>query len=124
MKFRPYALVLFLGLLFISWTVVAQGSKADLFTTPENENSAPQGVSRFQAPTEASLTETPLPTIEPSPTKQPKAGAPTRVPRPTATPLTIPPPSDPGRSHIMVGFGVLAAIVVVVGVWINRHRVS
>lgn len=59
-------------------------------------------------------TPTPLVTPEPSPTIKVK---------PTATPLAIPPPSNPTTRSLMVVFGVLIVVVVIVGIWINRERV-
>ena len=47
---------------------------------------------------------------------------PTRTPRPTSTPVPIPPPQDPGKMNTMIFFGVVAVIVVIVGVWINREK--
>jgi hypothetical protein len=66
-------------------------------------------------------TDTPEPTETQPPTEAPRATS-TRTPRPTSTPLTIPPPSDPETSRIMVAFGVLAVIVVIVGLWLNRKN--
>jgi hypothetical protein len=60
---------------------------------------------------------TPEPSASPRPTRRP-----TRTPGPTPIPPVIPPPTDPDRIHIMVAFGVLAVIVVLAGVWINRFR--
>jgi hypothetical protein len=44
--------------------------------------------------------------------------------RPTPVPLVIPPPADPGQTRLIILGGVIAAIVVVVGVWINRRLVT
>lgn len=49
---------------------------------------------------------------------------PTKSPRPTPTPLTLPPPADPGRTNMMIGFGVLSVIVVILGIWLNRRRIT
>lgn len=45
---------------------------------------------------------------------------PTRTPRPTGTPVTIPPPSDPETTNMMIGFAIIAGLVVALGVWVNR----
>jgi hypothetical protein len=64
-------------------------------------------------------------TVTPSPTAAPQTSEPvepTRTPKPTATPVPTPPPSDPGKIRLMIGFGILAVIVIIFGVWINRQR--
>lgn len=60
--------------------------------------------------------QTPTPQITPSP-------SPTVRIKPTATPLVIPPPTNPSTRRLMVVFGVLIVVVVIVGIWINRERV-
>ncbi len=67
----------------------------------------------FQAP-EATAT----PTLPPPPEK--KNSAPTRTPRPTSTPVPIPPAADPNATSLMILFGLIAVMVVIVGVWLNR----
>jgi hypothetical protein len=47
---------------------------------------------------------------------------PTRTPRPTPTPLVIPPPADPNSSNLIVLLGILSVLIVLVGVWLNRKR--
>jgi len=47
---------------------------------------------------------------------------PTRTPKPTATPPTIPPPQNFSQTNLMILFVVLAVIVVIIGVWLNRER--
>jgi len=49
---------------------------------------------------------------------------PTKTPKPTMTPPAIPPSQNVSQTNFMILFVVLAAIVVVVGVWINRERQS
>lgn len=48
----------------------------------------------------------------------------TRTPRPTGTPVPQPPPSDPETTNMMIGFSVIAALVVLLGVWVNRSSRS
>jgi hypothetical protein len=48
---------------------------------------------------------------------------PTRAPRPTSTPIAIPPPSDPGTIQLMVIFGILVVLVVIFGLLLNRNQV-
>jgi hypothetical protein len=47
----------------------------------------------------------------------------TRTPRPTATPVIVPPPADPTSSNLMIVFAGLIVVVILLGVWINRRRV-
>jgi hypothetical protein len=47
---------------------------------------------------------------------------PTRTPRPTSTPVPIPPPAEPLSLNLMILFGLLAVIIVLIGVWINRKK--
>jgi hypothetical protein len=44
--------------------------------------------------------------------------------RPTPIPLVIPPPADPGQTRLIILGGVIAVVVVIVGVWINRRLVT
>lgn len=68
----------------------------------------------FNQPSEG----TPTPTLTQQPEK--KNLAPTRTPRPTTTPVPIPPAANPNATSLMILFGLIAVIVVVVGVWLNR----
>jgi len=45
-----------------------------------------------------------------------------KTPRPTATPLIIPPPTDIKTSRIIIFLGAIALLIVVFGVWINREK--
>jgi hypothetical protein len=49
-----------------------------------------------------------------------KNPAPTRTPRPTSTPVPVPPAANPNATSLMILFGLIAVIVVIVGVWLNR----
>jgi hypothetical protein len=66
--------------------------------------------------------QTPQETPTPTPTQPPdkKNLAPTHTPRPTSTPMVIPPSTNPNTSTLMILVSLIAVIVVVVGVWINR----
>ena len=44
--------------------------------------------------------------------------------RPTPVPLVIPPPADPRQTRLIILGGVIAVVVVIVGVWINRRLVT
>lgn len=61
------------------------------------------------------------------PTQAPKKisaqATPAKPARPTSTPLKIPPPADPKMTNLLMGFGVLAVVVVIVGVWLNWKRI-
>jgi hypothetical protein len=46
-----------------------------------------------------------------------------RAPRPTPTPIAIPPPSNPGTIQMLVFFGILVVLVVILGLLLNRNRV-
>jgi hypothetical protein len=64
-----------------------------------------------------------VPAATATPTSAPpekKNSPPTRTPRPTTTPVPIPPAADPNATSLMILFGLIAVIVVVVGVWLNR----
>lgn len=56
------------------------------------------------------------------PTETPEPLDPTRTPKPTSTPIATPPPADPETINMMIIFGVIAVIVIIIGVWINRQR--
>ena len=71
----------------------------------------------FEAQTVETETPTQVITTQPQETIEP-----TRTPKPTATPIPTPPPSDPGGIRLIISFGILAVIVVIFGVWINRQR--
>jgi len=47
---------------------------------------------------------------------------PTKTPRPTKTPLAIPPSQNVSQTNLMILFVALAVVVVLIGVWINRER--
>jgi hypothetical protein len=93
-----------------------------------------RGFGRWGAPLQTSgggvvlvQAATPSPSASPSPAPLPTEtqtphGKPTRTPRPTSTPPTIPPPQDPGATRMMVGFGVLIVIVILFGLWLNRKN--
>lgn len=72
------------------------------------------------------LTSTSMPTFTiPSPTTtNTPITIPTRARKPTPTLPAIPPPADPGRANLMITFGILGVIVVMIGMWINRHRIN
>jgi hypothetical protein len=46
----------------------------------------------------------------------------TPTPKPTGTPIPTPPPANPTENNMMIFFVVIAVLVVIVGVWINRQR--
>lgn len=46
----------------------------------------------------------------------------TPTPKPTGTPIPTPPPANPAENNMMIFFVVIAVLVVIVGVWINRQR--
>jgi len=52
----------------------------------------------------------------------PQQAQPTKI-RPTPTPLKIPPPADPRMSRLIIGFGIISVVIVIFGIWINRHKV-
>jgi hypothetical protein len=62
---------------------------------------------------EATITPTSAPPAK-------KNSPPTRTPRPTSTPVPIPPAADPNATSLMILFGLITVIVVIVGVWLNR----
>jgi len=70
-------------------------------------------------------TETPAPSLTPEPPTQTlEPGKATKLPKPTQTPLTIPPPSEPGKMNMMIGFVFLSAVIVIIGILINRKHVD
>ena len=80
----------------------------------------------FLTPEPPTPTQTPTltPTFTPSPTttETPDPSKATRTPRPTRTPVPIPPSADIGRTNAMIGLSILAVVVVIFGVWLNRRR--
>ena len=95
--------------------------QADINATPE----------RLPTPILITPSATPLPTLTPKPTFTPtitntptQSPIPTKKVKPTSTPIVIPPPSDPITRNMMVMFGVLIVLVIVIGIWINRHRIN
>ena len=60
--------------------------------------------------------------LEESVTPTRSSSKPTRTPRPTITPPAIPPPQDVSQTNLMIVFVILAVVIVVVGIWINRER--
>lgn len=47
---------------------------------------------------------------------------PTKTPKPTSTPVPIPPSSDPQTTRILILFSTLIVIVIIFGILYNRHR--
>ena len=47
-----------------------------------------------------------------------------KTPRPSPTPLLIPPPADEKTNRSIIGFGILSIIVVLFGLWLNRDKLS
>lgn len=71
------------------------------------------------------LTQSPTTTAPPADSgvnevDEPSGPRPTRTPRPTGTPIPVPPPSDPDTNSMLIGLGIIAALVVLFGVWVNR----
>ena len=81
--------------------------------------------SRAAVSTNVSMADaTPSPQIQEitiTPVKAVRAN-PSRTPKPTPIPPEIPPPTDRRLLHSMILFSVLAVVVVIFGVWINRDR--
>jgi cyanophycinase-like exopeptidase len=102
----------------------------DVFVAGENlELDDASLIKNYQVPPTPNMptsTITTQPTQIPTPTSTlpPTTKEPTRTPRPTATPPTIPPPSNPGATNVMVIFGTLIVIIIVIGIWMNRHRLN
>ncbi len=68
------------------------------------------------------ITSTPAPS--PTSTIEPTRGpTPTRIKKPTATPLTIPPPANPGISNLMALFGIFITVVILFGIALNYRRI-
>ncbi|MEN6392216.1 MAG: hypothetical protein ABFD53_00180 [Anaerolineaceae bacterium] len=55
--------------------------------------------------------------------KNQKTPQPTKTPKPTFTPPTIPPPADPGAGNAMIGLAILTVSVILFGFWLNRRRI-
>lgn len=47
-----------------------------------------------------------------------------KTPRPTPTPLLIPPPADPNTTNLMICFSLIMISVILFGLWINRRKLS
>jgi hypothetical protein len=91
--------------------------------TSETTNKATQSPIAYKM---VSATATPVLISLQTTNTSPKAlrANPTRTPRPTQIPPEIPPPTDRRLMHSMILFGVVAVIVVIFGVWINRDRIN
>jgi cyanophycinase len=92
-----------------------QEATPDLSTTPNTPTFTQ---------TASTLTPGLLSASTPTPSQTTPEKPPTRTPRPTATPPDIPPPADPAKANLMIAFSILAVIVVLIGVWINRQRIN
>jgi cyanophycinase-like exopeptidase len=72
--------------------------------------------------------ETPIPAeisqVEIQPLEQTPPSIPEKNTRPTPTPLVIPPPADPGKAKLIILGGAMAALIVLIGVLINRRLVN
>jgi hypothetical protein len=118
MKINLFTLLTILSI-FIPWS----------FNQPGEPSQFPRSVlmTPVEGPTQTQIkpTSTLIPTItapvEP-PTETPEPPDPTRTPKPTSTPIATPPPADPETINMMIIFGVIAVIVIIIGVWINRQR--
>jgi hypothetical protein len=82
---------------------------------PASQSLSIQGLDQPSNPT-AQETATPTST-QPA---EKKNLSPTRTPRPTSTPMVIPPSANPSTTTLMILVSLIAVIVVVVGVWLNR----
>ncbi|MDD2695280.1 MAG: hypothetical protein PHD58_05110 [Anaerolineales bacterium] len=107
-----------IALVFLAFSVTAfapprtlAGESSSLAASaPGSGERAPSSVDNSAKPT-------------PAPNKLSLQATPGKPPRPTATPLKIPPPADPKMTNLLMGFGVLAVAVVIVGVWLNWGRI-
>jgi hypothetical protein len=63
------------------------------------------------------------PAVTSTSTPAPPPATPTRTPRPTATPVPTPPPANPGTTETLSVFGVLIALIIIIGIWLNRRKV-
>jgi hypothetical protein len=104
---------------FVPWALHKPGDASQL---PRNVLMTP-----VEGPTQTQVKPTSTPTLEivatiAPPTDTPEPSNPTRTPKPTSTPIATPPPADPGTINMMIIFGVIAVIVIIIGVWINRQR--
>jgi cyanophycinase-like exopeptidase len=81
---------------------------------------------RAPTPEQAIPTVTLIPSATPTLTRTPAPPTPTpsRTPRPSATPLAIPPPANPGSINLMIGFGMVALVVILIGLLINYRSLS
>jgi hypothetical protein len=55
-----------------------------------------------------------------APTTEPKQ----KPPRPTPTPLLIPPPANPATTNSIIGMSVIMISVILFGLWINRRKIT
>jgi cyanophycinase-like exopeptidase len=67
-------------------------------------------------------TITATPTVTPTPTATRRPTRTPRSPRPTATPLVIPPPSNPNMNQWLITLGSLIIITIIFGMLLNRRR--
>jgi hypothetical protein len=88
------------------------------FTSYRTNDDPPEAFQAPKQPADQISEGTPTPTFTQPADK--KNSAPTRTPRPTTTPMPIPPPANPNATSLMILFGLIAVIIVIVGVWSNR----
>jgi cyanophycinase len=115
--------------------LVAANGLLDVFAPGQSMQPEPADISaapeRLATPVLITPSATPSPTLTPRPTFTPtititptQSPVPTKRVRPTSTPIIIPPPSDPVTRNMMVTFGVSIVLVIILGIWINRHRIN
>lgn len=118
MKIRLLTLFIILST-FVPWTLPKPGDSSQL---PRNVLMTPvEGPAQTQVKSTSTPTLESIASVEP-PTDTPEPSDPTRTPKPTSTPIATPPPADPGTINMMIIFGVIAVIIIIIGVWINRQR--
>lgn len=59
--------------------------------------------------------------IQAQDTPEPVEIQPTKMQRPTSTPIPIPPPPESANINFMIFFGIIAVVVILFGVWLNRN---
>ncbi len=94
---------------------------ADIHTIPERHPTPALVTPTITQPPTSTPSPSPTPTVTASPTPSPTA---TQRVKPTPTPLIIPPPSDPETRNWMIVFGVLIVVVIVIGILLNRRRIT
>jgi hypothetical protein len=123
-KVRRYFIPSLLLLCLLSY-LGNHSTKAQLLASQQKtiEHSVDNSNMAITSPIQLKITLTPspseLPTIESTQISDKH-----KTPKPSPTPLLIPPPANENINKSIISFGLLSIIVVLFGLWLNREKIS